>query len=107
MGSVCKKLKFGNNWETYDPVGRRGGLLVAWKEGIDIMQIRKSEFCLELQMKDGKDQDIFWVIFVHASIDAKERRRQWDWLKDRSQSWGSKWVMGGDFNDIRNTNEKK
>lgn len=26
VGSVCKKLKFGNRWETSDPVGRKGGV---------------------------------------------------------------------------------
>lgn len=32
---------------------------------------------------------------------------QCEYLKERKQSWGTKWVIRGDFNDIRDHNEKK
>lgn len=108
VGSVYKKAQvFLKNWETYDPVGRKEGLMVAWKEGVDVKQIQKSDFCLKVQMIKGNEQKNLWIIFLHASTDAREKKRQWDWLKNRSQNWGSLWIMGEDFNNIINSNEKK
>lgn len=34
------------------------------------------------------------------------RQRQWECLRERKLLWGSKWVMGGDFNEIKNNAEK-
>lgn len=39
MGIVCKKLKFGNKWEVRDPIGRKGGLLLAWRDTVSIKRI--------------------------------------------------------------------
>lgn len=46
-------------------------------------------------------------MFVHASTDAQERQSQWEELKGRKQVWEDKWIVGGDFNDIKNHEKKK
>lgn len=81
--------------------------MVAWKQGVKVKQIRKSDFCIEMLVEQEDDEEDLWIIFVHANVDARERRRQWEWLKDRRQQWGSRWILGGDFNDIKNHEEKK
>lgn len=50
--TVCRKLKFGNKCETYEPVGRKDGLLVAWRQGVDVKQIWKSKFCMEMLVEN-------------------------------------------------------
>lgn len=52
--------------------------MVAWKEGVDVKQIQKSDFCLKVQMTKGNEQKNLWIIFLHASKDAREKKRQWD-----------------------------
>lgn len=49
---------------------------------------------MELGIECESEGAAFWVIFVHASIDAKERQQQWKFLKIRKQKWGLKWVIG-------------
>lgn len=44
---------------------------------------------------------------MYASTEARVRKQQWDFLRDRRRDWGPLWVMGGDFNDIKNNDEKK
>lgn len=39
-----------------------------------------------------------WVIFLYASTD-DGTRRQWEVLKQK-RTWGERWIMGGDFNEI-------
>lgn len=43
---------------------------------------------------------------MHASTNAKERQKQWEILKSMKQMWGPRWVIEGDFNDIKNNEEK-
>lgn len=36
MEKVINKLQFKDRWETSEPEGRRGGLLVAWTQNVNI-----------------------------------------------------------------------
>lgn len=47
-----------------------------------------------------------WAIFVYASHIERVRKEQWEELLIRKGSWGSRWVLGGDLNDIRTAREK-
>lgn len=47
------------------------------------------------------------VTLVYASTDSREMKEQLDYLLQRKCSWGKKWVIRGDFNDIRDHEEKK
>lgn len=58
-------------------------------------------------MKKEQEGDSLWIIFIYASTEAKERRKQWELLMKRKSQWGSRWILEGDFNDIRNNEEKK
>lgn len=46
------------------------------------------------------------MILVHTSTKAKIRQRQWEELVERRQFWGDKWIIGGDFHDIKAHEEK-
>lgn len=60
-----------------------------------------NDFCIELRLEcEGENADV-WLNFMCGSTDVNERQEQWDFLKARKQIWGTNWVMGGDFNDIR------
>lgn len=50
---------------------------------------------------------VFLGIFVYASTDDYRRAEQWNFLLSRRSYWGSNWLLGGDFNDIRYEYEKK
>lgn len=90
MSAVCKKLKFGNRWDVWNPIGRKGGLLLAWKDTISIKRIWSTDYCIEVQVEFEDSKDNFVAIFVHASTESKERQLQWEELKDRKHLWGDK-----------------
>lgn len=95
VSSVCRKLNFGERWAVCEPRGKKGGMLIALKEGVEVKQIKKSEFCMEVQVENVDEGENFWAIFVHASTEASEEKDQWEILKSKKQSWGANWVMEG------------
>lgn len=107
MGTVSKRLRFGNRWEVMDSVGRKGGLYVAWSDQVKAKVMRKRDFYMEVQIVANDDQEIFWVFCVHASTEAKTRQRQQKELINRRQFWGDTWIIRGAFNDIKDHVEKK
>lgn len=60
--------------------------------------MRMNEFC---------NKERFWETFVYASTNANERQGQWEELKRRKQFWSDKWIIEGDFNDIKGYEEKR
>lgn len=76
IGTVCKKLKFGNKWVASVLVSQKGGELVALKEHVNILGFWQNEFRMELQVETDDGKETFWVVFVHPSIDSKERQEQ-------------------------------
>lgn len=99
--TVCRNLSLGIRWDMVEPVGKRGGLLVAWSDRIQIQKIIKRDFCVEMLVEPERSEDIFWAIFVYASTENKDRERQWEFLQLRKQHWDERWMIGRDFNDIR------
>lgn len=48
MRIVCKRLKFENIWEVRDPIGKKGGMLIAWKDSVHIKSFWSNDFCIEV-----------------------------------------------------------
>lgn len=82
-------------------------MLIAWKDSVHIKSFWSNDFCIKVQVESDDANDSFWVIFVHASTDPKERQNQLTELKLRKQRWRERWVLGGDLNDIKSQEEKK
>lgn len=81
-------------------------MLVAWGEKVSICQIIRSEFCIEIQIERDDFERRFWIILIYASAMDQTMRRQWEILKDKIKSWGKKWILGGDFNEIISQEDK-
>lgn len=88
MGTVCRKLKFGDRWAVQDPVGRKGGFLIAQTDNAEVQVMSSNDFCNDLQVKIVDENEKCQVTFVHASSDSKERNGQWEELNERSKGWG-------------------
>lgn len=51
VNTVCRRLKSKDWWEVVDPIGRKDWLLIFWGERVQICQIIKFEFCIEVEVK--------------------------------------------------------
>lgn len=65
----------GNKCEIRDPLARRGGMLVAWSENLQIKLMRSTYFCMKMLVEFENESDCYQKIFVHVNTDVKERKR--------------------------------
>ena len=48
----------------------------------------------------------WWFVGIYASCVDNIRKNQWKIIENRKRMWGSRWIIVGDFNDIRSNEEK-
>lgn len=75
-------------------------MLVFWEDHVQIHNIIKSDFCIEMEVECDNLTGKVWVVFVYLSTDDHIRKTQWECLKQKRFGWGRRWILGGDFNDI-------
>lgn len=44
---------------------------------------------MELEVRVIDEEVSFWVIFVHASVEGRERQQQWEFIQSKKSGWGS------------------
>lgn len=60
-----------------------------------VLQIIKSNFCLELEIEGVGFEGKCWIILLYASTDVTIRKTQWEVLKEKRNNWGRRWILGG------------
>lgn len=105
VGNVGRKLGWGERWHAIELV-RSGELLLGLGSEITIHQIQSTSYRIEMEFETAETKGRMWVIFVYASIKERTRTGQWQELWTRKRKWEDKWILRGDFNDIRNPKEK-
>lgn len=106
VGTVCKKLGWGDRWYEVDPEGRSGGLLVGWGHDVIVHQILGCSYSVEVEFETPETKGKIWAIFIYASIKEKLRSEQWRELLQKKKKWGENWIMGGGISMILETQKR-
>lgn len=107
VSTVCKKMGLGDRWYVVDPIGKSGGLLLEQGTDVTIFQIITTAFSMEIEFETPEIEGKMWAIFVYASNKERIRAEQQQDLLAKKGYWCNKWVLRGNFNDIRNPDEKR
>lgn len=105
MSTMCKQVGWGDRWYVVNLIGRSGGLLVGWAEGVTIHQIIGSSFCIEVEfesMDTGQCGQYLSILVIRG-------KREWNSGKNyigRKANGGLIGFYGDDFNEIRKPQEK-
>lgn len=83
MGTVCRNLRLENRWETIEPKGISGGMLMGWQNGVVIHPIKQHTFYLEVEVGEPDTNQRLWIIFLHTSTDERLRKEQWEELIEK------------------------
>ncbi|XP_058760448.1 uncharacterized protein LOC131633779 [Vicia villosa] len=90
-----------------DVQGFAGGIALAWKSDIVKVEILRKHFqFLHLQIKLNTGEEFLFTP-VYASPNRSIRDVLWEELTQISFQLNQSWLVGGDFNDILNSTEKK
>lgn len=50
-----------------EPCGKKGGMMVGWQDEVVILQTRKSDYYLEVELEEVATKKKIWTIFGHVS----------------------------------------
>ncbi|XP_058778886.1 uncharacterized protein LOC131652909 [Vicia villosa] len=87
--------------------GRSGGLITMWKKNtMDVLFSFKGEGYLGLKV--CWKEDFYYVVNVYSSCDLSKKKVLWEKLLDLMRIYSDgEWILGGDFNAIKNARERK
>ncbi|XP_071686780.1 uncharacterized protein [Rutidosis leptorrhynchoides] len=88
-------------------VEKSGGQLIIWDTSVyDVVDSFISEFCIGVHgnwVGSGKD---FYTINIYGPHDDPNKLRMWDFLSSLLCNNEDAWVLGGDFNEVREEDDR-
>ncbi|XP_058783292.1 uncharacterized protein LOC131657968 [Vicia villosa] len=87
--------------------GQLGGLIIPWKEGgVEVVHSFKEEGFLGVKLIWRSY--VYYIVNVYSSCDLNKKKELWNALLLRKNNYvDGEWVIGGDFNSIKNHSERK
>lgn len=109
VGSVCRKLGWGDRWYEVDPEERSGGLLLGQSSDVIVHQIHSNSYSIEVEFETTKTKGKIWDIFIYASIKDKVRAKQWQELCEKMKEMGREMDHGRTLmiSEIQKRREKR
>ncbi|XP_025702728.1 uncharacterized protein [Arachis hypogaea] len=95
------------DWSLVNPEGTAGGLVIAWKEGLEVTVINSNHFFIAIIVKDKVTNHDWCLLGVHLSTNDQIRSQQFGELSLILQQVHGEVAIIGDFNTITNQREKK
>lgn len=87
------------------PEGLSGGLVLSWKDSVQLDVLNSSPNCIDTCVKVNNKE--FFVSYVYGAPQREGRAQFWNNLTDLGSSrTDSAWLLTGDFNDLLDNAEK-
>ncbi|MBA0871235.1 hypothetical protein Goshw_023077 [Gossypium schwendimanii] len=85
-------------------IGKSGGLVMMWKEGIKV-ELKKYSDHIDYLIHLDNNKFIRFTGF-YGNVDPNKRQSSWDMFRKVEKPVKEKWIIGGDFNAILDNVEK-
>ncbi|XP_071689153.1 uncharacterized protein [Rutidosis leptorrhynchoides] len=96
------------NFVQKEMVGKSGGQLIIWD--VDCFDVTNSfihDYCIGIRGKWKNADKEFNILNVYGPHDDLNKQKLWDFLHNLvSNNSNQAWMIGGDFNEVRNVNER-
>ena len=94
------------NMVVKDPEGRRGGLALFWRRGVDVRLRWKDKYFIDAVVME--ENGVQWRLTgLYGESKAGEKGNTWKALKSLKGQLNLPWLCLGDFNEILFANEKE
>ncbi|KAL3655175.1 hypothetical protein CASFOL_000961 [Castilleja foliolosa] len=87
------------------PVGKAGGLLLAWKSDISLKVLITNSFFFHSTVTEKNNT--WFLTTIYAPCNHQKKDIFWNNMNNLSSSPSNPWMIVGDFNDILDQTEKK
>lgn len=100
------KMKLGfSSCLSVDREGRSGGLVVLWRDSVDVQVLSFARHFINLEVEDERFGKWRLTDF-YGCLESSTRRESWNIIRDLSDMSNLPWCIIGDFNDLLANNEK-
>ena len=104
LNSISTKI---DTWFWLPSVGRSGGILFGCDSDLmSVITVVQRQFSLSVVLKNRSDNVEWLYTVVYGPVVVTLKTAFWDELSQISISWTGLWLVSGDFNSIRNRDEK-
>lgn len=83
-----------------DPIGRRGDLVLMWRNLDDMEILNFSQNHILAWVKSGKGNDRWFFTGFYGELETNRRMRTWNLIKSIRPPESVPWMVVGDFNKI-------
>ncbi|KAK4280367.1 hypothetical protein QN277_011998 [Acacia crassicarpa] len=90
-----------------EPLGLAGGLVLGWKEDVDMVVLYKSINIIHVEVVSSSTKLPRFITFVYYPPKERERRIVWDAMRSVGAGLHDSWLAVGDFNDLLSQAEKE
>ncbi|XP_072080979.1 uncharacterized protein [Arachis hypogaea] len=95
------------SWRIVSLIGVAGGLVLAWKEGVEVQIVSKKEYYIAVTVKDLSNGLNWGLIGVYLNTNEQVRAGQFQELSATIQQMQNEMIVMGDFNAIVSQEEKR
>jgi hypothetical protein len=93
--------KFGfSAWLEVPPIGIKGGLFLAWKQGVIIEPYWLDQNMISCLVYSDHSNSPWLLSYIYAPHSRQSRSVFWSKLCELGNSFGGHWILLGDFNTI-------
>lgn len=65
-------------------------MLVFWSDQVKVLQLVKTEFCIEMEVVCDSSRGACWQVFVYMSTNEGIQKHRWEFLKMKKSDWGKR-----------------
>lgn len=96
------------DWISSSAEGTAGGMLIGWKtELFEINQIEYGGFSFSVRVRNKQDSSHWWLSCIYGPSIHSNKEDFWIELNDLGNLIDGLWCVGGDFNEILYSSDRK
>ena len=95
------------NIEYVDPKGKKGGLVVCWKIGVDLEVTYKCSNMINVLMFSDPINESWLMSFMYGPSKRSDRGFFWEAVEKVGEAFSGGWLCIGDFNHVFSQADKK
>ncbi|XWS65235.1 hypothetical protein CRYUN_Cryun05aG0074800 [Craigia yunnanensis] len=106
LEKVRGSMRYVNSYYM-DPEGLSGGLALWWDDKVRVKILEATKNCIDSLVTMDNKRIVSIICWIYESTDFEERKEQWEYIKKSMAIFKISWLCIGDFNKVKENEEKE